>query len=521
MSWWLDGVIYQIYPRSFADANGDGIGDLRGITAHLDHLRWLGVDAIWLSPITVSPNADWGYDVADYCDVDPSLGTLADLDELVAEAAARDLRIVLDLVPNHTSSEHPWFKDARTSRHAAHRDWYVWADGDPPGRPDGKVPNNWLSPFGGPAWSFDATTDQWYLHHFMPEQPDLNWWNDGVVEEFDRILRFWFDRGVAGFRIDVCHMIVKDKLLRDNPPGDWWEDTTLEHYDAFRPELHDVLRRWRAIADEYEPPRLLLGETYLSGATRLAAFYGQGDELHLAFNFPFLKAPFYAETLSALVRETEAALPPDAWPVWTGSNHDHSRLPTRWCDNDPARVRAALLLLLTLRGTPVLYYGDEIGMPDTPIIRSQLHDPVGFRTWPLPLGRDPERTPMPWRAGPGAGFTEAEVTPWLPIGDAERVNVADQRSDPSSILTYCRTLLAFRRERDDLRRGAYEQLDAPDGVWVFRRGAGTVVAVNLSAAPQEVAVSPGEIVFSTGRARGPVGARMSLAPWEGAVVAVA
>ncbi len=385
--WWVDGVVYQIYPRSFADSNGDGIGDLPGITARLDHLAWLGIDAIWLSPITVSPNKDWGYDVADYCDVDPALGTLDDLDELVAEATRRNIRIVLDLVPNHSSDQHPWFVDARSSRESKYRDWYVWADGDPPGRADGAFPNNWVSAFGGPAWSFDELTSQWYLHHFVPEQPDLNWWNDDLVQEFDRILRFWFDRGIAGFRIDVCHMIVKDRHLRDNPPVDFWTDHESERFDAERPELHDVLRRWRRIAEEYDPPRLLLGETYIAGADRLARFYGAGDELNLAFNFPFFKAPFHAQPLAGFVADTEAALPAGAWPVWTGSNHDHSRFPTRWAQNDPRRIRLGLLLLLTLRGTAVLYYGDEIGMPDTP----DHVDPAPRPRRPAPLagGRRP------------------------------------------------------------------------------------------------------------------------------------
>ena len=275
-----------------------------------------------------------------------------------------------------TSTRGSWI--ARSSRDSKYRDWYVWADGDPPGRADGAFPNNWVSAFGGPAWSFDELTSQWYLHHFVPEQPDLNWWNDDLVQEFDRILRFWFDRGIAGFRIDVCHMIVKDRHLRDNPPVDFWTDHESERFDAERPELHDVLRRWRRIAEEYDPPRLLLGETYIAGAERLARFYGAGDELNLAFNFPFFKAPFHAQPLAGFVAETEAALPAGAWPVWTGSNHDHSRFPTRWAQNDPRRIRLGLLLLLTLRGTAVLYYGDEIGMPDTPITWTQLRDPVGI-----------------------------------------------------------------------------------------------------------------------------------------------
>ena len=522
MDWWLDGVIYQVYPRSFADSNGDGIGDLRGIVRRLDHLAWLGVDALWLSPITVSPNADWGYDVADYCDVDPSFGTLADLDELVAEAGRRNIRIVLDIVPNHTSDRHPWFEDSRSSRDSVHRDWYVWADGDPPGQPEAKAPNNWTSEFGGPAWSFDERTGQWFLHHFVPEQPDLNWWSEGVVDEFDRILRFWFDRGVAGFRIDVAHMIVKDKHLRDNPPGDWWADTDMERFDADRPELHDVLRHWRTIAEEYDPPRLLLGETYLSGVNRLARFYGRGDELQLAFNFPFFRAPFQAEVLRERVDDIERGLAAGAWPVWTASNHDHSRFPTRWCENDPKRIRLALLLLLTLRGTPVLYYGDEIGLADTPITRAQLRDPVGLRYWPSGRGRDVARTPMLWEPGPGGGFGDPDVEPWLPLGDADANNVADQRHDPASTLSFCRQLLALRRDREDLRSGVYAALDSPDGVWAFHRGERTLVVLNMSAAGALVDVAPATVLIGTSRLAGEAlrGPSLRLAPWEGVVLAL-
>ena len=522
VDWWRDGVIYQVYPRSFADSDGDGVGDLKGITSRLDHLAWLGVDAVWSSPITVSPNADWGYDVADYCDVDPSFGTLDDLDELVAEATARGIKVILDIVPNHSSAEHPWFVDARSSRDAVHRDWYVWADGDPPGRADASPPNNWQSAFGGPAWTFDEHTGQWYLHHFVPEQPDLNWWNDGVVAEFDRILRFWFDRGIAGFRIDVAHMIVKDRELRDNPPGDAWADTDLVFFDMDRPELHDVLKHWRTIAEEYDPPRLLLGETYLSGVKRLAGFYGDGDELQLAFNFPFFRAPFQAEVLRELVDEIEVGLPADAWPVWTASNHDHSRLPTRWAQNDAKRTRLAVILLLTLRGTPVLYYGDELGMADTPVTRTQVMDPVGRRYWPVDPGRDIARTPMLWDDGPGRGFTTAPAA-WLPFGDAQATNVADERDDPSSVLHLCRRLLALRKAQADLRRGAYEVVAAPDGVWLYRRGDSIVVALNLSAAPQVVELPAAEVLLGTARVEGTTldGGPTELAPWEGVVLGVA
>ena len=352
MPWWRDAVLYQIYVRSFADADGDGIGDLLGIVAKLDHLAWLGVDAIWLSPIHPSPDQDWGYDVADYYGVHPELGKPGDVERLIREAGQRGIRVLLDLVPNHTSDRHPWFVDAKSSRSSQRRDWYVWADG----RPDGSPPNNWRSSFGGPAWSFDDATGQWYLHHFLPSQPDLNWWSPAVRESLDAILRHWFDRGVAGMRIDVCNMIVKDRELRDNPPATDDDPAFLrmlgqrQLYDSGRPELHDVLRRWRRIADAYSPPRLLLGETYVFDLAALASFYGSGDELSLAFNMPFVFAPLEAGALGAVVAETEGRLGAEHWPVWTLSNHDVSRFPTRWCAGDGRKVRCALLLLLGLRG---------------------------------------------------------------------------------------------------------------------------------------------------------------------------
>ncbi|MFM8236359.1 MAG: alpha-amylase family glycosyl hydrolase [Actinomycetota bacterium] len=477
--WWNDAVVYQIYPRSFADSDGDGVGDLPGITAHLDHLVWLGVDTIWLSPITVSPNADYGYDVADYCAVDPSLGTTADLDALLGAAGERGIRVLLDLVPNHTSIAHPWFVEARTSRDAAHRDWYVWADP----APDGGPPNNWVSTFVGPAWELDAGTGQYFLHNFLPEQPDLNWWNDEVRDEFDRILRFWFDRGVTGFRIDVAHMLVKDADLRDNPPAgdrDHWMDRLLgqrQVYNACRPDVHEVYRRWRRIANTYDPPRLLLGETLLFDLPGLASFYGHDDELGLAFNFPFLHADFGAETLRAIVAATEAALPADAWPVWAMSNHDVSRFATRWCAGDPGLTRVALLLLLTLRGTPVLYYGDELGMVDTVVPPERQLDPVTIAFAGI-IDRDAARTPMPWSTAPGAGFTAAGVEPWLPFGDLGAGTVADQRADPGSVLHLVRDLLALRRTTPDLREGGYHDLGVEGPVWSFRRGAGVQVVLN-------------------------------------------
>ncbi len=310
-SWWKTGVLYQIYPRSFADSNGDGTGDLPGIIDHLDHLQWLGVDGIWLSPITVSPNADWGYDVADYRAIQADLGTSADVDRLIAEAGRRGMRVLLDLVPNHTSEQHPWFVDSRSSPDARYRSWYVWADP----KADGSPPNNWVSSFGGPAWTLDPTTGQYYLHNHLREQPDLNWWDDQVRQAFDDIITYWLDRGMAGFRIDVCSIIIKDALLRDNPPAtdsDTFEEQLFGQrsvYNANRPEVHDVIRRWRKLADRY-PDRLLMGETPVNQLDTLAEYYGSGeDELHLAFNFPFISAPLEADAMRAIVEGTERALP--------------------------------------------------------------------------------------------------------------------------------------------------------------------------------------------------------------------
>ena len=419
MNWWRSGVLYQLYPRSFADANGDGHGDLEGVIAHLDHLAWLGIDAIWLNPIHPSPNADWGYDVADYLDVHPDFGDLATLDRLIARAADHDIRVVLDLVPNHTSDRHPWFEDARTSRTAEHRDWYVWADA----RPDGSPPNNWVSVFGGAAWTWDETTQQYYLHNFLAEQPDLNWWNEEVRSAFDDILRFWFDRGIAGFRIDVAHGIVKDVDLRDNPLAVEGDDALTrslgqrQEFNMNRPEVHDVIRRWRAIADRYDQEPILVGETWVADLTRLMRFYGDGtDELHLALNVPFVFAEL-GDEMRVIVEQEEAVIPAEAWPTWTGSNHDAARFPTRWCDGDDRKIRAALVMLLTLRGTPILYYGDEIGMSDVAVPNDRLRDPVGLRGWPAEPGRDRARTPMPWTGGPNLGFTLPGVEPWLPVGD--------------------------------------------------------------------------------------------------------
>ena len=473
MTWWREGVLYQAYPRSFADSDGDGVGDLRGVAERLAHLEWLGVAGIWLNPIHPSPNADWGYDVADYYGVHPELGTLDDLDELVREAGRRGIRVLLDLVPNHTSIAHPWFRELP--------DFYLWAD---------TPPNNWLSVFTKrSAWRLDERTGRYYLHLFTPEQPDLDWWNEDVRDEFDRILRFWFDRGIAGVRIDVAHGIVKDRELRDNRPyrpgdPDWverlghWNDRSMN-----QPGTHDVFRRWRALAETYDPPRILVGETYVREPELMATYYGNGDdELNLAFNFAFVHAGLDAAELRAVVEETEAALPEGAWPVYTGSNHDVGRLATRWAGGDERRARAALLILLTLRGTPVLYAGDELALPDGEVPPERVLDIVD-------PPRDPCRTPIPWTDGDG-GWRD----PWLPLLDTSR-NVEGERADPSSTLHLVRALI---RTRAAFVGEPYATLPAPVGVWAWSRGEARV-AVNLSDEPRAW----------EGRA---------LAPWEGVLL---
>jgi alpha-glucosidase len=509
--WWRDGLLYQVYPRSFADSDGDGVGDLRGITARLEYLEWLGVDGLWLNPTFPSPNADWGFDVSDYRGVHPELGTLEDLDELVARAGERGMRVLLDLVPNHTSDEHPWFRERR--------EFYVWREGR-----DGEPPNNWKSLFGGPAWTRDDATGEWYLHNFDPKQPDLDWWNEDVRAEFDDILRYWLDRGIAGFRIDVAHGIVKDRELRDNPEATEEDE---EHYRQLgqrpvfsmnRPEVHDVLRRWRKVSDPYAG--VLVGETYVHDVETLARFYGDGvDELHLAFNFVFLLAEFDAATLAPIVAETEALLPEHAWPVWTLGNHDLTRYPTRWAGGDPGLARCALMLLLTLRGTPVLYYGDELAMPQAEIPPDRVVDPEAAGA--PGSGRDGARTPMPWSAEPGAGFTSADAEPWLPFGELANVNVASQRSDPRSALNLTRDLIGLRRAEEDLRTGAYAEVAADGGLWAYRRGDGFLVALNLGA---DVASMPveGTIAIGTHRQRDgeAIAGSLLLAPGEGAVLRI-
>jgi alpha-glucosidase len=466
-----------------------------------------------------------GYDVADYRVVQSDLGTDADVGELIAQAGPRGIRILLDFVPNHTSDRHPWFVDSRSSRTSRYRDWYLWADP----KPDGSPPNNWVSGFGGPAWTFDEATGQYYMHNHLSSQPDLNWWNEEVRAEFDDILRFWFDRGVAGLRIDVCNIIIKDARLRDNPvatPDDSAEAQLFGQravYNMNRPEAHDVIRRWRAIADSYDPPRVLIGETPVEDLRRLVDFHGANDELHLAFNFGFINAPLESGAMRDIVEALEALLPPDAWPVWTGSNHDMFRFPTRWAGNDRRRIRAALVLLLGLRGTPVLYQGDEIGQGDTKVEPPDLRDPLGVRYWPAYAGRDAGRTPMQWSDTPGGGFTTADATPWLPLGDTASANVESEERDPDSPLVLTRALIALRRATADLHAGAYATIPSPAGVWAWRRGEGTLVVVNLADVAAELDVGEARILIGTEPTRvgEKLAGRLRLGAWEAVIADLA
>lgn len=529
--WWQNAVLYQIYPRSFMDSNGDGVGDLRGIIHRLDYLADLGIDAVWLSPIFTSPMADFGYDVADYTDIDPLFGDLDTFDELLAGLHARGIKLLLDWVPNHSSDEHPWFQESRSSRDNVYRNWYMWRDP----KPDGSPPNNWQSFFGGSAWEWDAHTEQYYLHLFHKKQPDLNWRNPNVVQAMYDTLRFWLDRGVDGFRMDVITFCYKHPDLPDNPPakstifGRYAEAFGgLEHvYDINQPESHQMLREVRTLFDRYEGQRVTIGETWFLEPQTLIPWYGDNDELHIPFNFMLMKAPWDATAMRRIIADYEAALPEWAQPSWVLGSHDEHRLATR---HGPQNHRSAGLLLLTLRGTPMMYNGDELGMQDVHIPVEKMIDPqgLGYPGEEQAYSRDPNRTPFQWSDAPNAGFTTPEATPWLPLAsDYETVNAAAQAADLHSTLSFYKRLLAARRTYRALHAGNFALIeDVPPDVLAYVReaeGQRCAVFINFAGTAREIDASAlgkaGEIILSTQFNEGHVALdALRLQPHEGVLM---
>jgi alpha-glucosidase len=522
--WWQSGVIYQIYPRSFQDSNGDGIGDIEGIIGRLDYLADLGVDAIWISPIFPSPMADSGYDVSDYLAVDPIFGSLEAVDRLIDEAHRRGLKIILDYVPNHTSDRHPWFVESRASRDSPKRDWYIWHDA----KRDGSPPTNWVAEFGGSSWTWDAPTRQFYYHAFLREQPDLNWRNPEVVAAMLDVLRFWFDRGVDGFRVDAIHHLIEDVGFTDNPPNPNWREGMsparrfLLAHTLDQPEVHQAITKMRRVAEEYGGDRLMVGEAYLP-IDRLVLYYGAAlDGFHLPFNFHLLTTPWTPIAIAALVEAYEAKLPRGGWPNWVLGNHDRWRLATR-IGRDQARIAA--ILLLTLRGTPTMYQGDEIGMSNVPIPADRIQDPWEKNVPGLGLGRDPVRTPMQWDASENAGFSSTE--PWLPLSDDfAEVNVAAQSEQPGSILSLYRALLRLRRAEPALSVGDYAPFAATDEILAYERRLGSrrlLIILNLTNRSAQIAAPSCRVLLSTGSRHS--GAEMSgsilIDPHEGLVAEVA
>jgi alpha-glucosidase len=499
--WWKNAIIYQIYPRSFQDSNSDGVGDLTGIHERLGYLKWLGVDALWISPIYPSPMADFGYDVSDYCAIDPLFGSLDDFDRLVSAAHEQQLKIILDFVPNHTSERHPWFAESRLSRANPKRDWYIWRDG----KADGAPPNNWISQFGGPAWTFDAATGQYYLHSFLREQPDLNWRNPAVRKAMDDVLRFWLGRGVDGFRVDVIWLLIKDAALRDNPvnpgfqPGQAAINRFLQVHNADQPEVHELIAEMRAVLDCYSE-RLLIGEIYLP-IERLVTYYGKDlGGAQLPFNFQLIHTAWTAKEIARLVSEYEGALPAGGWPNWVLGNHDQPRIAARVGN---AQARIAAMLLLTLRGTPTLYYADELGIARVAISPEATQDPWEKNEPGLGLSRDPSRTPFQWDATPNAGFTRGK--PWLPLDPAyQTCNVVVLRQDSTSILNLYRHLIAIRRRHAALTAGAFRLVAAQKNVLVYDRALGherILICLNFGAREQQIflpdKLASAEILLST------------------------
>jgi alpha-glucosidase len=498
--WWQHAVFYEIYPRSFADSNNDGVGDLNGITSKLGYLKELGVDAIWITPFFPSPQVDFGYDVSDYENIDPMYGTLKDFDHLASEAKKQNIRVILDFVVNHTSDQHKWFLDSKSSRTSEHRDWYIWRDGKGPGQP----PNNWLSTFGLSAWKFDPVTNQFYYHYFYPEQPDLNWRNPAVEKAMLDVTRFWYKRGVAGFRLDAVDILFEDLNLKDNPvlPGTdkFGRPNMEEKYDKKLPEVHDVMRKLRRTADQYSA--VLIGETWTTDVSELKDYYGEkNDELQLPMDLMMTKfTGLSAEQYRKHIAAVDAA---GHWPVYVITNHDIVRSYTRYADgkhnDDIGKMMAALYL--TLRGTAIMYYGEEIGMENNdPKNKEEVKDPIGILGWPLEKGRDGERTPMQWNDGANAGFSR--VKPWLPVPPSAKTrNVATEQKDQNSVLSFYRQLLALRHKEAALLDGSYIPVneDDPDVLAYIRRYKDEVilVALNMSASDQKVKLDLSPLGFTS------------------------
>jgi alpha-glucosidase len=521
--WWQHAVFYEIYPRSYADSNDDGVGDLKGITSKLDYLRDLGVDAIWISPCFPSPQVDFGYDVSDYENIDPMYGTLADFDVLASEAKKRNIHIILDFVVNHSSDQHPWFLDSKSSRTSAHRDWYIWRDGKGPGEP----PNNWMSTFGGSAWKFDPNTNQYYYHYFYAEQPDLNWRNPAVKDAMFDVTRWWYDRGVAGFRLDAVDTLFEDPNLTNNPiehPGKnaFGDPFEQNKYNTKLPEVHDVLRGLRKVADEHNA--VLIGETWTADIAELNQYYGQGNnELQLPMDFLFTKVDKLSP--AEFRKQIAAVNAASGWPTFVISNHDIVRSYDRYGDGKHNDEIAKLMgaLYLTLRGTPIMYYGEEIGMKTTPPTRKEdVKDPIGRTGWPKEKGRDGERTPMQWDDSQNAGFTKG--TPWLPVPPTYKThNVAEESKDPNSVLEFYKKVLKLRHTNSALLDGSYAAVNQSDAnvlsyVRVYK-DQGVVVALNMSDAPQKVKLelkgngfSSAKSLVATGKS-GANGDEVSLEPY--------
>jgi alpha-glucosidase len=532
--WWKHAVFYEIYPRSYADSNNDGTGDLKGITAHLDYLKALGIDAIWITPCFPSPQVDFGYDVSDYRDIDPQYGTLADMDTLIAEGKKRGIKVILDFVVNHSSDKHEWFKQSSSSKDNPYRDFYIWRDGKGPNQP----PNNWTSTFGGPSWKFDSRTNQWYYHFFYPEQPDLNWRNPKVEQAMWDITRFWFNKGIYGFRLDAVDTMFEREDLKDNPPAegkDAYGEPKQQHINDknLMPEVHAELQKLRKVADEF-PGRVLIGETWTETPEQLAAYYGPtNNELQMPMYFNFMKVDklspsTFRDRVNAIEHNKS-----QGWPVYVLSNHDNIRYVNRYGDGkhntEIAKLMAAMLL--TLRGSAILYYGDELGMENNdPKSREDVKDIIGQKGWPKEKGRDGERTPMQWTAGVNAGFNKG-AKPWLPVAaNHTTLNVATEAQRPGSTLNWYRTLIALRRSDPALLEGSYTAFDTQnDKVFSYARKTAdrtVVVSLNMTADPQTVSLADeaggknGKVLASTTGSKTVDLSRLALAPFQAVVVEV-